>query len=229
VPITIETSPALVSGDSSVTTASFTRPAGGLLVAMVGANTDDAPVVSGGSLTWTRRVQRVDSAVSFGEIWTAPCPTAGSMTVTAAVTGDFMAVGLKVIALSGQDSGDPIGASGAGGSSTNNLTVTGYVSTVAGSRGFFAALNGADLAGTPTSTDTGFGWSVGLSSFDLGGINVYKAANTATSGTSVAFNADAPGSGSVDWQWAALEIKPALDGRSRAFVSRAAAHRAASW
>ncbi|WP_214327837.1 phage tail family protein [Nonomuraea sediminis] len=190
---------------SSVTTGSFTRPAGGLLVAMVMAYSDTEPAVSGGGLTWTKRVE-----LGQVEIWTAPVTGSGSMTVTVDnLTGSFgRAVSVKVDAVTGQHASSPIGASGSGSSTNNTLNVTGYTSTVDNSRGFMAALEGAGL-GVPTSSDTGFGWSTSTGVTTVSGIAVRKSANTPTAGTAVTFNADAPGTSAADWDWVALEIKPA--------------------
>ena len=202
-------SPALGTGNSgdSVTSDSFTRPAAALLVAMVMGLSDDPFTVSGGSLTWTRRVQRADS-VARVEIWTAPVTGSGSMTVTAAGTGGYDVVALKVDAVTGQHA-SPIGNTGNNASTSNTLSVTGYTSSAAGSRGFFAACESNGL-GSPTvqGGDTGFPWTdtFGL----LSGIAIRKASNTVSSGTAVTFGADAPGSGAADWIWCALEIKPAI-------------------
>lgn len=224
-------SPALASsGDvASVSTSSFTRPAGGLLVAMVAAVSGSTYTVTGGSLTWTRQV------ANEADIWTAPVTGSGSMTVTVGnlTESGFLGRGaaIKVVGLTGQSLLDPVGASGTGDSTTNNLTVIGYTSTTASSRGFFAGLESA-INGAPTSTDTGFPWSFSTTSgfpVTFRGLFAYKAANTPISGTDVSFNADASGSGTADWEWSALEIVPDINVRSRTVTSRAAVHRAASW
>ncbi|HEY9372081.1 hypothetical protein [Streptomyces sp.] len=224
-------SPALASnGDvSSVSTASFTRPAGGLLVAMVFAISNATYTLAGGSLTWTRQVS------GGADIWTAPVTGSGSMTVTVGnlVSGGFVGRGaaIKVIGLTGQSLLDSIGATGEGESTTNNLTAIGYTSTVAGSRGFFAGREAA-ISGAPTSTDTGFAWSFSTTEAfpaTYRGLFSYKASNTASPSSDVTFNADASGSGTADWEWVALEIVPDVNVRSRTVTSRAAVHRAASW
>lgn len=206
-PIAIDSgSPAVVSagGVTTVTTASFTRPAaGGLLVAMVMCTSDSNPVVSGGSLTWTRRKQQVNAG-AYAEIWTAPVTGSGAMTVTVTITGTFKAVGVKVDGVTGQHS-SPAGNSGGGTSAANTLNVTGYTSSGINSRGFFAAVEENGL-GNPTSTDTGFGWTANATFEDVSGIAVRKAANTPTIGETVTFNADAPGTSAAAWTWAALEI-----------------------
>lgn len=229
-PITIHTSPAVVSDEpTSITTASFTSVSGGMLVAMLQVTSGTAPTVSGGGLTWTRQV-RNNLGQIYADIWTAPVTTGASMTVTATLSGDLNAGGLKVDVISGQHPSFPIGATGTGTTSANNATVSGYESTADGSRGFCSAteLNGL---GTPTSSDTGFGWSLtagGL--FPYAGLAVRKAADTANSGTTVTFNLDASGGSAADWRWAALEIVAAPPGRPPSVrMPPTALHRAANW
>ncbi|MFI6909872.1 hypothetical protein ACIBKY_52030 [Nonomuraea sp. NPDC050394] len=204
-------SPAVADDDSTtVTTASFTRPASGLLVAMVAALSADAPVVSGGGLTWTRRVERsVDGP--WVEIWTAPVTGSGAMTVTLTITSSLgvVAGAIKVDAVTGQHA-SPIGNSGNNASTANTLSVTGYTSSVAGSRGFFVAVEDNSLgAVTVAGGDNGFPFTATHAFGDFYGIAIRKAANTPTSGSAVSFSADATGTDPADWTWAALEIKPA--------------------
>ncbi|MFF4989621.1 hypothetical protein ACFY19_20680 [Streptosporangium saharense] len=210
--LAIGTSPALASkGDAvSVTTSSFTRAAGSLLVAMVMCTSDGAPTVSGGGLTWTRRSRRVGYDAAYAEVWTAPVTGTGSMTVTVGVTGTDQGVAVKVDAVTGQHPTAPIGQSGNGESNANNANVTGYSSSVAGSRGFLASIEMSG-AGTPSSTDTAFPWSqsVGGGFYIATGMAVRKAANTSSAGTAVTFNLDASGTSAAEWFWAALEIVPA--------------------
>lgn len=197
---------AISSSSDSITAASFTRPASGLLVAMVMGASDTTFTVSGGSLTWTRRVQRVVSGVPRSEIWTAPVTGSGAMTVTAAGTGGYNAIAVKVDAVTGQDA-SPIGNSGNNVATSNTLSVTGYTSSAAGSRGFFAAIEANGL-GSPTvaNSDNGFPWD--NTSLNVSGIAIRKASNTVSSSTTVTFGADAPGSSTASWAWCALEIKP---------------------
>ena len=229
-PITIHASPAVASDEeTSVTTASFTSVSGGMLVAMLQCPSNSSPTVSGGGLTWTRRV-RYNSGTIYADIWTAPVVTGASMTVSASFTGSLFGAGLKVDVISGQHPTDPIGATGTGTTTTNNATVTGYESTADGSRGFCSALENAAL-GTPTSSDTGSGWLVSISGFfNSAGLAVRKAADTANRGTAVTFNLDASGTSAADWRWAALEIKPIPAVRPPApRMPPAAVHRAANW
>lgn len=205
-------SPAVGSGGNvtTVTTASFTRPAAGaLLVAMVMCTSDSAPAMSGGSLTWTLRKQQL-AGTTYAQLWTAPVTGSGTMTVTLTVGGSLQGLALKVDGVTGQHASSPIGNTGGGTSSNNTLSVTGYTSSAANSRGFFAAFEGNGL-GNPTVSggDTGFPWTANFGFGDYSGIAIRKAADTPTASTTVTFGADAPTTGAADWTWAALEIKPA--------------------
>ena len=229
-------SPALAVGanTTTITTASFTRPVDGLLVALVAAVSESTPTVSGGSFTWTRRVQRA-SGINYAEIWTAPVTGSGSVTVTLGVElveGFDVGLGaLKVVGVTGQHATEPIGNTGNNTATTNTLNVTGYTSSGVGSRGFLVALDSNGL-GSPTAGggDTGYPFSEDLGGFEYSGLGMVKADNTAGSGTSVIFNADAPGSSSAQWAWAALEILAApASPRTVALRPTGAVHRAANW
>lgn len=192
-------SPALATTPiaTSVTTAAFNPPSSTLLVAT--AISIDAPTSitnNGTALTWTLRKRSAADSVS---IYTAPLPTGRTgMTVTAN-WGGTLGRSLKVDVFTGADLSVPIGADGTGASSTNAVTVTGYTSTNAGSRGVCGAYDSNTL-GTPSSTDD----EVAASN---GAMRVVKATNTATAGTAVTFNLDAAGAGTPAWSWAAVEIR----------------------
>ncbi|WP_101788640.1 phage distal tail protein [Nonomuraea indica] len=201
-------SPALISqADASVTTAAFSPPADSVLVAMVLAYSGSAqPAVSGGGLTWTRRVrQNSTGSATYAEIWTAPCP-AGATNITVTATGNdvnFPSTALKVDVVTGASLAAPAGNSGTGTSTTNVINPTGYTSSQAGSRGFIAATSGDGAAPSSTDDEVAF-----VDSNGHAGLMARKAANTASAGTAVTFNLDASGTGSADWRWAALEIRP---------------------
>ncbi|MBG0830505.1 hypothetical protein HS041_22345 [Planomonospora sp. ID67723] len=233
--IEIGTSPALATGTTTtVTTAAFSPPASSLLVAAVGAVSGTVPVVSGGGLTWTRRIQQSDSGGGYAEIWTAPCPSGGSgITASVALTSaeGFGQLGaLKVDVVTGAHATSPIGQSGSGNTATNNATVTGYTSSAAGSRGWCSAIE-ATGPGTPSSTDDEFAWLLTLGGFfNYSGMAVRKASSTPAAGSSVTFNLDAAGTGGISWWWAALEILPAPErGPIRVVQSLSAVHRSTSW
>ncbi len=215
-------SPAIVGSGiiDVVTTATFNPPDSSLMVATTLSNTVPTSITNNGAaLTWTLRKASADQKVN---IYTAPLTTGRTgMTVTATWATTFERA-LKVDVITGADLTTPIGATGTGTSSTNNVTVTGYSSTAAGSRGLCGANEDNNL-GTPTSTDS----AVTNQHF----IRVVKAANTATAATSVTFNLDAAGSGTPAWTWAAVEVLPAPDPpRMAVYVANlTAVHRAANW
>lgn len=221
-PVAIDaSSPAVVSSiGTSLTTASFNPPDSSLLVATVMGGSSPTMSNNGAAITWTSRVSSFDV-----EIFTAPLP-AGRTGMTVTVTnGNSVSWGLKLDVITGGNLSSPVGATGTGDSSTNNLTVAGYTSTIAGSRGIGGALDSNGL-GLPSTTDDGAAWTGVFS-----GIRVAKAANTATAGSSVTFNFDAAGSSSAGWDWVAVEIVPALDPpRPAVYVANLTAlHRAANF
>lgn len=221
-PVAIDSSsPVVVSSiGTTLTTASFNPPDASLLVATVMGGGNPSMSNNGAALTWTSRVTSLDV-----EIFTAPLPTGRTgMTVTT-TSGNSVSWGFKLDVITGGNLSSPVGATGTGDSSTNNLTVAGYVSTVAGSRGISGGFDENGL-GTPSTTDDGAAWTGVFS-----GIRVAKSAVTATVGTSVTFNFDAAGSSSAGWDWAAVEIVPALDPpRPAVYVANlTAVHRAANF
>lgn len=221
-PVAIDaSSPAVVSSiGTSLTTASFNPPDSSLLVATVMGGNNPSMSNNGAAITWTSRVASIEV-----EIFTAPLPTGRTgMTVTV-TSGSSVSWGFKLDVVTGANLSSPVGATGTGDSSTNNLTATGYASTVAASRGISGAFDENGL-GLPSTTDDGAAWSNVFA-----GIRVAKAANTAVAGTSVTFNFDAAGSSSAGWDWAAVEIVPALDPpRPAVYVANLTAlHRAANF
>jgi hypothetical protein len=207
--IAIATSPALetsFSPTNAISTSPFSPAAGTLLVAAFDgfALSTFSISNSGTARTWTQRVDVADSAqIRF---WTAPNPTALS-NITVTVTGADQIFGaVKVWVVTGADLTTPTGATGTGTSTTNNINPNVYTSTVAGSRGFAAAME-QNTGGTPSSTDDAEAFLIG----SAGGLTATKAANTATAGATVTFNFDASGTGTAQWDWAALEVLPAVD------------------
>ncbi|MEU4224270.1 hypothetical protein AB0F17_08255 [Nonomuraea sp. NPDC026600] len=201
--------PALASGTSSSTTASFTAPAGSLLVALCADEDGTVGTMSNSStaLTWTARVSRTsaESGVFVSLIvFTAVAATSVARTVTYTSAVGGSQTDLKVLVVTGADVvGTPAGAVGEGNSTTINLTVNAYTSTVANSRGVGIAADG-NAAGNPTSSDTGFAFNhAGAYS----GIAVHKAADTAVGGSTVTLNFNG-GASARDWAWVAVEILP---------------------
>lgn len=205
-----------------ITSASFTAPNNSLLVVNVSADTNGSSenitisVSDSGGLTWANQVERdpgdAGAEAGHASIWTAEQPTSASRTVSVRRTagnGSTNRISVKVDVWTGTDiGGDPIGTTGEGSSTTNNITPNAYTSTVNNSRGVGCATDWNQL-GTPTSTDTedGADYSGAISV-----ISLYKAADTATSGSTVTMNFDAGGAGAAAWNWVALEILPGAGG-----------------
>lgn len=205
------TTPALVSGSTSCTTASFTAPVDSLLVALCSAGGGSSTLTvtnNGTALTWTTNVFHMISTDTgaFGAtalIATAPAPISTARTVTFTSNAGGSPVAMKLLVITGADiAGVPVGAVGENHSTTPNITPNVYTSTVDNSR---AVGIGADNTGstTPTSSDTGFAYSAG----GVSGIAVYKAADTTPAGSVVTLNFNG-GAIARQWNWAAAEILP---------------------
>ena len=214
--------PAVVQGASPVT-ASYTYPAGSLLVAMVCYDTgyppggaDNPSSVSGGGLSWTlvKRYSIATTGKDGGvEVWSAPCPAGGALTVTAADangTGEFRAVFVRAFTdSSGEvpDIGPNTGLSnggdsngGSGGLPSMTLTTTRDGSWV------WAVLNDW--------------WITGAGTYGTGQVKVQefedsarqdarvwrRTGTTASAGTSVMMNMTAPTD--QTWNAVAFEVRP---------------------
>ncbi len=176
-------SPAHAAGTAGnpATTASFTPPSGSLLVAMVTANgpsgIDMSCTVTGGGLSWTRRVARIaqDAANSTGgvagrdgttaEIWTA-VGAGASMTVSAdqdnGLTPPSHETGLQVQVLTDSSTpgignvGHAINASGAPSCNVASVTAGSYVFGVAAdwsNSGTGTAQTGETMIATSSTAD----------------------------------------------------------------------------
>lgn len=214
--LALASSPPLTSGlGNTFITNQFSPPSDSLLVALLMCfdSTDRAPTNSGTSLTWTLRK---DNPSGSARIYTAPNAAAQTnITVTAEFSSGQGA--LRVYVITGHDAVTPVGADGSGTSTTNNATVNGYVSTRDGSRGIAAAVDSNGL-GVPSSSDDEDGWN---NSVGLCGMAVIKAANTSGLAT-VTFNLDAFGASTPAWDWAAIEVLPALGASRPLHVQRVA-------
>src|SRR6476661_1981425 len=141
--------PTTVQGTTqALTTASFTPPAGAVLVLLFGANdtTVDASLSTvtntGTAATWTRRVRKSKNAASDGgagtdgaaDIWTATAP-GGAITVTAtsasATTGSGHEKMMKLMVVTGADTSALTNVAAA--SSTTGLASVTVTSCIVGS------------------------------------------------------------------------------------------------
>lgn len=207
----------LSAGPKSLTSASFTAPAGSLLVVCVefdnyGANTVGSISDSGG-LTWTLSASQdgpfeTSWINGFVRIWTAPAPSAVSRTITISRTSAATApTWAKCYVVTGQ-AASPTGATGGAIDATNDLTAAVFTSTAANSLVFVSALDWS-ASGTPTSSDLTA--DTGHLAAQASIISGYKDAGAIGAETA---NINAGGTGAADWRWCALEIKAAASGAS---------------
>jgi hypothetical protein len=105
---------------ANLVSSSFTPSNNSLLVAIVQGLTNLSgsytPALSGGSLAWTRRVNKIQkdsnsNAYCYAEIWTAPVTTGASMQVTLANSQSQEFIGLYIVEYTGANA-SPAGVSG---------------------------------------------------------------------------------------------------------------------
>lgn len=182
---------------ASISTASFSVSVGDLLVAVADA-AGPITISDSQSGSWNTALSLFSG--SFKAVWRV-ISSAGSMTVTFDDTTDTYVAG-SVLKYVGAKNSSPIGQTGNGSSTTNNITPTIFTSTADNS---YAAVMGADFnaLGTITSSDLTIQTSNQIPASYASG---YKSLGTAGSETA---NLNAAGTGAADWQWLAVEI---LDG-----------------
>ena len=206
---------AFPANNVDVTTSSFTPPADAILVVCASADAAAAITLTCSCSTGITMTSRISAqgGGNHGEstIFTGRVVTSAAMTVSVRRTGNSGStngLSFKVYVWTGCDVTTDtahVGATGSGTSVTNSITPNAYTSTVDNSRGVGCATDWT-AAGVPSSTDTEDAFN-DASAID--GLSLYKAADTATSGTVVTMNFDGPGTGACDWSWVALELKPA--------------------
>jgi hypothetical protein len=203
-----------------LTTASFTPPAGSLLVVLWGANTltaapGAAPTITdnlGVHLTYTLQnwQSRANSPTVNGQsaAWTAVVGSSAAMTVT--VTHNLTSnchAGLQVVVITGQHA-TPVGVHAGSGSTSTAAIAQSYTGTANSSWGFGAA---GDWSATGTETG-GTGTTV-ISSNTLGATDVSygtwrRTAGDGTSGGTTTLNVTlAATSTAINWSY--LEVIPA--------------------
>ncbi len=228
-PIAVDAStPARATGSSAygttaVTTASFSPPAG-LLVVAVGSNSrggaagtgvSGAITNNGAALTWTMVAERSRSDASsdngYAGLFVAVLDASRvgmtlTLTLTASdgIANNVGAPTIKPYVLTGAATTNVIGGSAEGSSVDNNLTTTAFTIGAAESFGFVAATDWNAL-GVPTSTDSTLDtFTVGVA---ISGASGYKTLGAA--GGTATFNVDAPGTGAARWNWVSAEVKVA--------------------
>jgi Tfp pilus assembly protein PilX len=175
----------------------FTPPNNSLLVVAVMGDSwstgTQTFTVSGGSLTWTKRVEQANTDATAGgtaAIWTAPVATGASMSVSIKRTEATAASGRiagKVYIVTGYTGVDTIGAGNKNGSTINNMTTT---SITPSANGLLVAVDTEwNALGTPTSSNLTYldanTWS--------GQISIGSGYRAATSGVAINANFNANG------------------------------------
>lgn len=204
-----------INRSQAIKSASFTPANNSLLVVCVNwdeYNTSSTHTVSGGSLTWTQRVERNydDSGSHAGgaAIWTAPVSTGASMTVTVtrAANGDEdnRRYSAKCYIVTGH-AASPIGANNEGSTTANSFNAT-LTATGAG-RVFSAMTDWNALGGAPTNGLSPTYPATVEGAYYSGSITAGSAyASSDHSSGTVGCTFDQYGTGSGDVNWVALEI-----------------------
>ncbi|MBW0095003.1 hypothetical protein I4I73_03200, partial [Pseudonocardia sp. KRD-184] len=209
-PTVHSSSPARVeaaSAAASVTTASFTAPAGSVLVAAVVIDAGPAPAPtltvsnSGTALTWTKVAERVTGGAVGSALFVAAAPTSAARTVTF-TTSNSDNKSLKVYVVQGADPAGPVGDVTSGNVSTNTVAVPGLVATRAASLGFYAAAQDESSSATPTSGESAFD-PVFISAQVAGGSG-HKPMGAVAAETT--YTIDAAGTTVCDWHYVGVEI-----------------------
>ncbi|MFI6317291.1 hypothetical protein ACIBG8_07220 [Nonomuraea sp. NPDC050556] len=234
-------SPSLVFGHvKTVTTDSFTPPAGALLVASVMSKYDSSiPLTNGGSsLLWTQQVLAINTN-AISAIYTAPA-IAQFTTVTATI--DYFGgsettapLALKIYVLTGADVANPVGAKNAAqNTGVQDWNWTPFSSAEADSLSICAACDDYQT-NINSSTDPYEQFNqmapagTGSSSW-LSGLALRKATPVDASGTPVTFNIHCNASSpSTKWAATAVEIRAATTPRPRPLAITSSAHRAGAW
>ena len=204
------------AGVATVATASFTPPAGSVLVATWAGNEDGvnplgAPTItnSGTLLTWTRNVwsSRNDGgtggAGSHSAIWTAPVPVSAAMTVTV-TNGQTADAHLRVRVQTGANVSNPVGATAKGGGIGATPSST-YTSTAPGSVGIMVCSDwNAPAAGPTVGTGVTQDAFTTLST-QCAGWTLHRTAVAPDQGTSVTVNVTT----TVEGHWSVIELIPA--------------------
>jgi hypothetical protein len=208
-----------------ITTASFTPPAGSLL--LIRWSCDDsggfpsAPSITdnlGVHLTYTRSDWQSlnDPATAHGQAaaWTAPVASSAAMTVSVtsgAGSGGRIAA-MQVTVITGADTVTPVGAHGKSGSTSASSIAQSYTAQATNGWGFIAVADyaavGTPSAGTGCSSD-----SAGNITSDLCYGFMRRTTADDTNGGSNTLNVTLPGT-SVALNWVYLEIMPAATATS---------------
>ncbi len=198
------------NGGGPTSSGSFTPGNVSLLLCGVSANSDgNVPdiTVEGGSLTWTGETGTEGSSGGAWVQWFWALVTTGASMTVDVTSSSSELFSFKVYIVQGHDTTDPIAQATTGTASADPTNANVYTSSVDNSRGFSVWVDWG-AKGLPTSSDTEDGFH---SAGNVSGMSAYKAADTATSGSTVTFNYDPPAA-APELGWAAIEIRPAAGG-----------------
>lgn len=214
---------------ATITTASFTPPAGSVLLILWvcdEATTPSTPTITdnlGGHLTyllgdWKRKADAAPNVSGQAAFWTAPVASSAAMTVTVttgAASGERVS-SLTVQVLTGADTVTPVGAHGKSGSTSAASIAQAYTAAASGGQGFIAVCD----PGTTGPETGGAGTTVIGSGTILSNIS-YAFARRSTAddsnGASNTLNLTL-GSTSTDLAWVYAEIMPAAAGGSATWL-----------
>lgn len=194
--------PAVVKkAGTTLTTASFTPPAGSVLVISAQSNGNSAVKSISVSdnlsshLTYTQaQVKGNTTNDVYAKLYWAPVTTSRAMTITATIGGSSGDYGmLSVLVFTGANTAAPIGASGGGRGASGVISDT-YTSTAAGSWGWLTTGDWAQkgVPNVPSNETVQASYNVsGEDTFAL----IKQNATTATAGTSVTMSTTSPTSG----------------------------------
>lgn len=231
--IAIDTSTPPIVGGSTTTlqTATFSPPAGSVLVVAIHAQPARTFTISNtvASLSWSQILHQTSTTGSV-TAFRAVVPggaTDMSVSATGSLNNDF---GVKVYVVTGADTATPVGAVSTGSADTADTIAKSISPQVANSMGFLVADVGFSVpAGATTSPDTTF------EPYDLfqniAGGSGYRLMGAA--GSTQTFTADASGSSTTNnWSWGVFEIRsaPVVSAPPGSVVTRNVARtRASQW
>lgn len=202
------------AGGGTITSASFTPPAGSIIVVTVQSDTDDAGTGTtfaysdsvDGTTGWGERIKRDDADDSNGgavSIGTKVVGASVAMTVTVTRSGSDGStnrVSAKAYVVTGQNSSDPLGAVGEASVTTNNTTPT-ILTTEQDNSLIFVSVSDWNQLGSPASSD-----GIEDSADYSGAISVMSMYEAQTTAGAKTMNIDFGGTGSAAGKWVGLEI-----------------------
>lgn len=209
---------AATSSSGTATTASFTPPAGSILVIGFAGNSTgganpSAPTITdnlGAHLTytlsgWRSRADGSPTVNGQAALWTAEVATSAAMTVS--VTCSLAELAMKVWVFTGQDPVNPLGAFGEAGSASASAVAQSYTAQATSGWGVGAICDwdalGAHTAGTGCTLDGTGNVGGGQISYSF----VRRTVADDSNGSSNSLNSILPGT-STNLQWVWQEILP---------------------